>query len=297
MVKPNIFLGRRKKYRILGLAATVGGVVIALTFIVKQVVDSTSYQEEAKEAAQLVPIDPGLNNLIEEWDKQVQAELGAFIPTRFQGQTLKEVKLPSNEKVIALTFDDGPWPKTTEQILKILKQNNVKATFFLLGQPLQAYPHLGKLVVKDGHAVTNHTWNHWYRKMDSATAASEIDKTAELIYKTTGVKTSIFRPPGGILNNGVVDYAKKKKYFIALWSADSTDYNRVTAPTMVKKVLKEAQPGGMVLMHDGGGDRTHTVKALPQIIKELKKRGYKFVTVPELLEMQDKELNAKKTAE
>lgn len=109
----------------------------------------------------------------------------------------------NNEKVIALGIDDGPWPKTTLEMLDILKQNDVKVTFFWVGQALQANPDLAKREVGEGHAIGNHTWHHWYRRMDEATAKSEIDRTADLIYKTTGVKTALFRPPGGFLNNGL----------------------------------------------------------------------------------------------
>ncbi len=159
----------------------------------------------------------------------------------------------------------------------------------MVGLPLKEYPTIAQQVVLDGHAIANHTWSHSYRHFSPAGAAREIEDTEALIYKITGLKPSIFRPPGGVLNNGVVDYAKKHKYFVALWSSDSTDYSRPSVPRLVRNVLKDAKPGAMVLMHDGGGDRTHTVKALPIIISELKKRGYKFVTVPELLDLQKPE--------
>ena len=242
------------------------------------------------------PADPGnasalqndaLNKSVSRLEKETR--LSFYVPQRFQAKTVKEAKLNKGEKVIALTFDDGPWPKWTEQILDILKKNNIKATFFWVGQVLQEYPQIAKKVVDDGHAIANHTWHHWYRRMDEATAASEIDRTADLIYKTTGAKTSIFRPPGGIINNGLVAYAQKKKYVIALWSSDSIDYRRLSPDKLIHNLLKNAKPGGILLMHDGGGDRSHTVKALPQLISELRKQDYKFVTLTELLEMQDKE--------
>ena len=252
---------------------------------------------DARNNSALVPLPTdGLSKPIAQLKQEALTKLNTFsVPARFQGQVLKSVKLAGKEKPIALTFDDGPWPRTTVQILKILKKNNIKATFFMVGQPLQEYPQLAKLVVADGHAIANHTWHHWYRKMDSATAAREIEDTAALIYKTTGVRTSIFRPPGGILNNGLVDYAKKRKDFVAMWSADSIDYRPLSAAKLIKNVVQNAQPGGMVLLHDGGGNRSHTVQALPKIIADLKKRGYKFVTVPELLEMQDSQLKFKQS--
>ncbi len=212
-----------------------------------------------------------------------------LIPTEFQAQVVKSVTPRAKEKVIALTFDDGPWPRTTLQVLKILDNNNIKATFFWIGQNVKAYPQIAREVVANGHAIGNHTWHHSYRSMDEPMAAHEIEDTTKLIYMTTGVKTSVFRPPGGLLNNGVADYAKKKNYVMVMWSVDSMDYNRLTPKQLVNNVLRKAQPGGIVLMHDGGGDRPATVEALPQIIAQLKEQGYSFVTVPELLTMKDTE--------
>jgi chitin deacetylase len=215
-----------------------------------------------------------------------------FVPKEFQGKTIAQTTLGLQEKVIALTFDDGPWPRTTEQVLDILKKNDVKATFFWIGNNVKSFPNIAKLVVEGGHAIGNHTWHHWYRRMNPSAAAREIQETAEIIYKTTGVRTSLFRPPGGILNNGPANYAKKHNYAVMMWSADSRDwfYRLASVQVLVNTVLREAHPGGIVLMHDGGGNRSKTVKALPAIIAELKKRGYKFVTVPELLDLKDKQL-------
>jgi peptidoglycan/xylan/chitin deacetylase (PgdA/CDA1 family) len=208
------------------------------------------------------------------------------VPTQFQAKTVYKVQPKNNEKVIALTIDDGPWPKTTAAMLDIFKQNDVKATFFWVGTAVQANPELAKRVVAEGHSIGNHTWHHWYKRMDEATAKSEIERTAELIYKTTGVKTSLFRPPGGYLNNGLAAYAKSQKYSVVMWSLTSADTDpRAKPQAFVNNVLKGAKPGAIVLMHDGGGDRHRTVAALPQIISGLKQQGYRFVTVPELMAM------------
>ena len=209
------------------------------------------------------------------------------VPAKYQAKTIYKVEPSNKEKVIALTIDDGPWPKTTAEMLDILKRNNVKATFFWVGSALQENPEIAKRVVAEGHAIGNHTWHHWYRKMDEATAKSEIEKTNELIYKTTGVKTSFFRPPGGYLNNGLAAYAKSQKNSVVMWSVTSADTDpRAKYQVFVKNVIRDAKPGALVLMHDGGGNRYRPVKALPEIISGLKQQGYRFVTVPELLEMQ-----------
>jgi peptidoglycan-N-acetylglucosamine deacetylase len=216
-----------------------------------------------------------------------------LVPGKYQGKIVRNVKLSNKEKVIALTFDDGPWPNTTVQVLDILKKNDIKATFFWIGRMVQESPEIAKRVVAEGHVIGNHTWSHSYRWMNKAAAAREIDRTADLMYETTGVKTLYFRPPGGILTNGVADYAQQKNYSVVMWSNDSIDYRPFPAKRLVNNVLRKVKQSDIVLMHDGGGNRSATVKALPEIISTLKQRGYKFVTIPELLEM---EIKAKEAA-
>ena len=219
----------------------------------------------------------------------IAKELIVTVPKQFQGTTIREVKLSGQNKVIALTFDDGPWPKNTEHVLNLLEQHKIKATFFWIGENVKNYPQIAQKVIAAGDVVGNHTWHHWYFPMNSATSADEIDKTAAVIYQTTGVKTELFRPPGGFLKNGLADYAKQHKYLVTMWSDDGPEFNRhATWQTMVKDVIDGAKPGGIVLMHDGGGAHYKTMEALPYIIDGLTKRGYRFVTVPELLELQQK---------
>jgi len=294
--EPFSWRGRTLSLAAIALAAAFSSFVYGLILPnLKGFQNQPKSPEFSQVTGNLLPSQPGLSKVIQQLERQTRTELIHFsIPKQFQGQTLKEIKVSSKDKVIALTFDDGPWPRSTVQILEILKKNKIKATFFMVGEPLQEYPQIAQKVAASGHAIGNHTWHHWYHHMNEATAAREVEDTEALIYKITGVKTSLFRPPGGILNNGVADYAKKQGYFIAMWSSDSIDYRPLSAAQVRHNVLKNARPGGMVLMHDGGGDRSHTVKALPQIIAELKKRGYKFVTVPELLEKQEQKLKPKK---
>lgn len=228
--------------------------------------------------------------MLNSWQQQAQAKgLGYALSPRFQGAVIKSAKLTSNKKVIALTFDDGPWPESTDQVLDILKENKIKGTFFVVGQNIKNYPELLKRVAAEGHVIGNHTWHHRYHFMNPQVAAYEVANTTELIYQVTGVKTNLFRPPGGIMNNGVAAYARNSKYAIIMWSSDSTDYAHPSVPRLINNVFRTASPGGIVLMHDGGGDRSRTVQALPEIIEKFRSQGYSFVTVPELLEMQEKE--------
>lgn len=233
----------------------------------------------------------GFTSTLVQFQKQKEKRLTFSAPTRFAGKTLEDVKLTGKQKVIALTFDDGPWPGTGS-ILDVLKKNKVKGTFFVIGQHLQLYPDMARRVVAEGHALGNHTWNHHYHNVDAATAAKEIKDTGALIYKTTGAKTTLFRPPGGVLTNGLADYAMSQKMTVAMWSSDSQESSQPSQEQLIKNVLSTAKSGGIVLMHDGGGERSTTLRALPVIITELRKQGYTFVTVPELLELKDRQVKA-----
>jgi peptidoglycan-N-acetylglucosamine deacetylase len=223
------------------------------------------------------------------------------VPTNFQAKTIKDAPMPGGEKVIALTFDDGPWPETTEQVLAALKQENVKATFYMVGQPLKSWPELGKKVLADGHVIANHTMHHWYHAMSPLVAQREIEDTQKIIKEVLNVETLYFRPPGGVLTNGLVAYAQKQGQSVNMWSVDSNDSrpSRPSPEAMIKTILAQATPGGIVLMHDGGGSHGNTAKAVPQIIAQLRAKGYSFVTVPELLELSSaaNEKTAKAAAE
>jgi len=224
--------------------------------------------------------------------KQIQKEKRLIfdVPLSFKGTTIYDVELGSEQKYIALTFDDGPWPNYTEQVLDILKQNQVPGTFFWIGKHLKAFPEVAKKVVADGHAIANHTWSHHYHPVPREVAAREIEDTASLIYEITGVQTRIFRPPGGVLTNGLASYARSQNYLVAMWSSDAREASLPSLEQLINNVVNTARSGGIVLMHDGGGDRSVTVRALPTIIAALKQRQYQFLTLPELLELKEREL-------
>lgn len=192
-------------------------------------------------------------------------------------------KVETKQKVFALTFDDGPDPTYTPQVLKILKQKNAPATFFMVGTMVRAWAPTGKKVVQDGHSIGGHSWTH---PMKTHSPVMEIERTDAMIKEKLGVTPTMFRPPYGMLKNGLAREASKRNEDVILWSADSNDWNRHTTSAQIKaKVLNNLTPGGIALLHDGGGNRTRTVAALPGIIDGIRNRGYKLVTVPELLNM------------
>jgi chitin deacetylase len=119
--------------------------------------------------------------------------------------------------------------------------------------------------------------------MPADVATKEIESTTDIIYKTTGVKTNLFRPPGGHLHNGLVDYAKNHGYVTVMWSEDTRDFSQPPVSQIVHRGTKTVNNGSIILMHDAGGKRHRTLEALPQIISNLKAKSYEFVTLPELL--------------
>jgi len=292
-------LFRLPKFVLFGLAALVLTLAAGMAIPIQQNLFSSGLEQSVIASSLAAPatttqrVTELKKQMMDSWQQEAKQK-GVYqeIPKRYQGVTLNAVKPNQNDKIVALTFDDGPWPKYTEQILDILKENNVKGTFFVIGKNMKNFPEIGKRIVTDGHAIANHTWHHWYHRLNPKAAAYEIDATEEIIYKTTGVRTNLFRPPGGVLGNGPAAYAKSKKYSVIMWSADSHDYKRPPAPRLLSNVMRNSKPGGIVLMHDGGGVRDSTVKALPAMIDKFRNSGYRFVTMPEMLEIEDKELQA-----
>ena len=189
---------------------------------------------------------------------------------------------------VALTFDDGP-SQFTEQVLDILKQQNVPATFFLVGKNVQRYPDLVRTEVADGHAIGNHTFTHplWSAIRSSAELSRQLDMTREAIRSAHGPATVFFRPPHGWRTPWMIRECDKKGYKVVTWTIDPLDWTRPSPSAIVHRILARVKPGSIILLHDGL--ETHpapiignTVTALSIIISELKKRGYRFVTVPEL---------------
>ena len=221
-------------------------------------------------------------------DIAYQAQSGA-IPQQFRGKIIHGGGVTANNKVIALTFDDGPWPETTAAAMNLLKQFGGKGTFFVVGNLVGHYPDLVKRMIAEGHEVANHTWSHRTSYSSPAIAAREIDNTSATIARYTGFGTRIYRPPGGILNNGLVNYARNKGYAILMWSTDTMDWRSRQPEAIRQRVLRSLKPGGIVLMHDGGGPRWATIKALAKLLPELQAKGYRFVTVSELLWIREQE--------
>jgi peptidoglycan/xylan/chitin deacetylase (PgdA/CDA1 family) len=183
-------------------------------------------------------------------------------------------------KYVVLTFDDGPDVVYTPQILDILKKYDAKATFFEVGKNVTKHPELSKRIHDAGHSVENHTWSHAdLRKLGAAAFRQEVASTDQAIRAATGSTPACLRPPYGGMNPVVTQRAKALGKDLVVWTVDSRDWTKPGAPAIVQRVLKSVHNGSVILMHDGGGNRTQTVAALPKILQTLKARGYGFRTL------------------
>lgn len=195
----------------------------------------------------------------------------------------------TNGKVVALTFDDGPDPRETPRVLEILRQANVKATFFLIGTHVAANPELAESELNAGHVVGNHTLTHPYLDRENGKqVALEIDGGERAIENALRVRTHLLRPPRGDWNPTIYRAARAKGDSVILWTVALEHHDAKTPSAMVARALRLMRSGAIVLMHDGAG-RESTVEALPLLIDGLKARGYRFVTIPELLRVRGDE--------
>jgi peptidoglycan/xylan/chitin deacetylase (PgdA/CDA1 family) len=186
---------------------------------------------------------------------------------------------------IALTFDDGPNPYYTPQILAILQQYGVKATFFDIGYLVANYPNIVRQEYNQENVVANHSWSHPVLTSFSAQGIqSQLTSTTNIIQATIGVRPTFFRPPYGAINKTVLEQAGNLHYTTVMWNGSSEDWKLSGVNAVVSKTLHYARNGAIILFHDGGGNRAQTVAALPIIIMALKSRGFKFVTIQQLVD-------------
>jgi len=187
------------------------------------------------------------------------------------------VKIKPLPGTIALTFDDGPHPVYTPQILEILKKNNIKATFFMVGSYAEKYPEIVKMVLKDGHAIDSHSYSHPnLTKLSASRLNKEINKPQDIIFKITGIKPVCLRYPFGASNERVRSTIRKNGITPVSMGFNSFDYERPGTKKIVSWVLKNSYSGQVILLHDGFNKREQTVEALPEIIAGVKKKGLGF---------------------
>jgi peptidoglycan/xylan/chitin deacetylase (PgdA/CDA1 family) len=184
------------------------------------------------------------------------------------------------QKVVALTFDDGPSPTYTPQILQILVNNRVPASFQIVGQNGAAYQSILRQEAADGMVLANHTWTHTnLATLPPSQWGYQVDQTDSLLQSITGSAVACLRPPYGYTNSAVVAQLGQRVLAELMWDIDPSDYTTPGASVIAQRVLSALHPGAIIILHDGGGNRSQTVAALPSIIAGIDAAGYQIVPV------------------
>ena len=200
-------------------------------------------------------------------------------------------RVKTDKKHVVLTFDDGPSPIWTPKILDELKSENIKATFFMIGHHVQKYPEIAKRVVEEGHTVGNHGYAHsvmlYYTP---AEIEEEIKYTEHVIREITGFTTKYFRPPKAWLRQTIKKKVKSMGYETVLWSLNSKDWVSFNHKSIARYISKNIKNGDILLFHDSGsvtstegGSRLQTVKTISLLARTLRKQGFEFITIEELI--------------
>lgn len=191
---------------------------------------------------------------------------------------------------IALTFDDVPDPRFTGPILKVLRKQGVKATFFVVGGKAKKFPKLLQQIHQEGHVIGNHSFSHpRFKRRSVKEIEQEILRTEQVILRNVGYRPKFIRPPYGEITEPQVQWMKRHGYTIVNWNVDSEDWKGLPSSEIKRNVLQAAGKGAIILHHAGGGygsDLRGTINALPDIIQTLKAKGYQFVDLSELLHIQ-----------
>jgi len=187
-------------------------------------------------------------------------------------------KLPNAEKKIYLTFDDGPIPEVTEWVLNILKHENIKATFFCIGDNIKKHPAIFKKIIAENHAIGNHTFNHlngW--KTAAKEHVENVQLCEEEILKHTHLNSKLFRPPYGKIRNAQASAIQKLGYKIIMWNVLSYDFdNNLNSDDCLLKIIKNTSSGSIIVFHDSIKANNNLKFALPRAIQLLKKKGFIF---------------------
>ncbi len=209
-----------------------------------------------------------------------------FSSYSFASSNKQVYKSKSNEdKKIALTFDDGPHPKKTKEIVEILEKYGITATFFVVGINVKNYPKTMDMLLEKGYEIGNHTYSHRIlKKIGKINVKNEIDTTEEEIINHNGEKTKYIRPPCGEYDDNLINLSIENDYKIVLWNIDTKDWMHETKSNIVKNVMSRVKGGDIILFHDYTTGKNNTVEALDDLIPRLIDAGYEFVSISELLQ-------------
>jgi peptidoglycan/xylan/chitin deacetylase (PgdA/CDA1 family) len=203
--------------------------------------------------------------------------------TRDAGVSFSRVSV--DEPYVAITFDDGPHPRNTPRLLDMLRERNIKATFYVIGRNVGMHPEITRRIVAEGHEIGNHTFTHPnLTKLGDSAVRAELDKTKAAIAKATGVRPRTMRPPyGALLQRQRAWIHEEYGYPTIMWSVDPRDWQRPGPSVVTSRILAGTTPGAIVLAHDL---HAPTIDAMPATLDGLLRKGYKFVTVSQLLAMK-----------
>ena len=194
--------------------------------------------------------------------------------------------VPTSRRILALTFDDGPHPQLTPKLLDILRQQGIRATFFVVGRNVEAYPDIARRIIAEGHEIANHSWSHPdLTKLGEQGMRRELENTTAVIERVTGRRVTKMRPPYGAINQRIREVLTKEYNLdVMLWSVDPLDWRKPGPSVVTQRLVDGAKPGGILLAHD---IHEGTIEAMPETIAQLKAKGYGFVTVSQLLALRE----------
>jgi peptidoglycan-N-acetylglucosamine deacetylase len=234
----------------------------------------------------LVLEDGSLTGRSADYERAARESEAAFAELSARGRCVEHGARDETDPVVALTFDDGPNPPFTGRVLDVLERYGVPATFFCVGLHAGAHPDELARMVEAGHGVGNHTWSHpFLPDLSMREFEVQLERTDEAIEAVTGPRrVQLFRPPYGSRSTEIVRWLTgADRPAVALWDVDTCDWAMPGAEAIAGSVLRQVRPGSIVLMHDGGGDRSQTAEALPAIVEGLLDRGYRFTRVEEMV--------------
>lgn len=212
-----------------------------------------------------------------------------FLAAAFVASPKAEIRkavrhVATDEKIVALTFDDGPHPTETARIVELLDSYGARATFFVVGKNAELYPDALRMAAASGHEIANHTYSH--KSLAECAAEKirdEISRGEEAIFFVSGARPHLFRPPEGAISKSVIGAACEMGYDVVLWNIDTRDWAHRGTAEIVGNIKKNISPGSIILFHDYIGGERHTYDVLSVILPYLSSLGYKFVTVSEML--------------
>ncbi len=219
----------------------------------------------------------GINN--SGWDP------GSSLPRGSVGRQDSYSKVKTSQRVIAMTFDDGPHPTNTPRLLDMLKQRNIKATFYVVGTNARRYPAIMQRMIAEGHEIGNHTVSHGkMTNMSESQIRSDLTTSHQTILSATGVAPKTMRPPYGAITAQQKSWVKSQfGYPSILWSVDPEDWKKPGSNVVASRLINGASPGGILLAHD---IHAPTIDAMPRTLDGLLSKGYKFVTVTQLISLE-----------